>query len=356
MATFRLLQLSLSALGVMTSLYAPTTSAQSWYSDSTTYAESMTCTTRSASTGVTPLPTDYARFSETSYFSEPVVTDDTTVYVTANTTTAYPVTSWSYVTLRPTITLDKTTTTKYLTATPTIATLTSTTVVCTNGVTPTSTVTVYRGHYSAIPGQNTTLPAAFPTAVACTVTFTALIHVWPTVQGSGTVTSTVTPSSAGAVTSTTITETWPTTVYRSTVLVTFGNYAVATSVATVSKACKPKPTVTYEARCAPSNLIAEMDGQGLDVVTFNPRFTFGGWADMSAGDPSKCCQLCADNRGCVASVYWAQSNACLLGYVGGDERCPEAFTYHAPSYWEPRLAQIYQVGSGCGTIRYVPGG
>ncbi|KAK3317483.1 hypothetical protein B0T19DRAFT_435075 [Cercophora scortea] len=356
MTAFRFLQLSLSALGVITALHAPTASAQSWYSDSTSYTDSMTCTTSSDSTGVTPLPTSYDRHEETSYFSEPVATADETVYVTANTTTAYPVTSWAYVTLHPTVTLDKTTSTRWLTTTPTIATLTSTTVVCTNDVTPTSTATVYTGTYTAIPGQNTTLPAAYPTSVACTVTFTALIHVWPTVQGTGTITSTYTPSTAGETTSTTITYTWPTTVYRSTILVTAGNNDIAAATATVSTACEATPTVTYEARCAPSNLIAEMDGQGLDILDFNPRFSFGGWYNMSYGDPSLCCQLCADNTGCVASVYWAQSDACLLGYVGGDEKCPEAFTYHAPSYWQPRLANIFQVGSGCGTIRYVPGG
>ncbi|KAK0718034.1 hypothetical protein B0T26DRAFT_752013 [Lasiosphaeria miniovina] len=124
-----------------------------------------------------------------------------TTYVTASTTVTTPVTSWAYSTLFPTVVVDKTTTTIFIRDTnTTIATVTSPTVVCTNGGTPGPTVTAYKGSYMPVPGQNTTLPASHPTLVSCTAYNTALIHVWPTVQGGpeSTVTLTITSTVASS--------------------------------------------------------------------------------------------------------------------------------------------------------------
>jgi hypothetical protein len=324
-----------------------------WSSVSTSWSFSSQCTTFSDSTGVSPVPTSYERTTTTSISSAPLATALTTVYVTANTTIATPVTTWQYTTLFFTTTLPVTTTSVEASAQTTIATVTSPTTVCNNGVTPTTTATVYTGTYSPIPGQNTTLPNSYPTLASCTEYETAFVSVWATVQGTGTTTSTVTKSTAGTDTITSsVTYTRQTTIYQTTSRVTINAYEVAASTATVTTDCVAAPTATYAAQCAPQNLIGTMDGAGLNIGTFNVNFTFGGWAGMAKGDASLCCQLCVENAGCAASVYWAQSDSCLLGYVGGPDDCPVAFTYGADAYDLPGEGNIFQVGAGCATIEY----
>lgn len=334
-----------------------TTAGAQWASTSTQYDNSLSCATEYGSTWVAPIPTSYSRFTKTISSVAPVATNTSTVYVTANTTVATPITLWSNVYTTSTLLLDVTTKTVTSTLSTTIATMTSATTVCTNGVVPSSTVTSYTGSYTPIPGQNTVLPSTYETIDSCTVSFTEIQHIFPTTVGP-TVTSTIPFSTASPTIWTTETYTFTTTQYKSTVTASAAafSFGVGLSTSTTSTACSPTQTVTFAAQCAPQNLIAEMDGYGLSVGTFNQNFTFGGVASLAHGDPSLCCQLCVDNAGCVASVYWAQSSSCLLGYVGGGDRCPVAFDYHAVNFTEvptkPRQGNIFQTGAGCGSIRY----
>lgn len=345
-----LLQL-LSAAVVITAARAQ------WASTSTEYDDTLSCATEYGSTWVAPIPTTYSRFTTTISSIAPEETYTSTVYVTANTTVATPITLYANIYTTSTLLLDVTTKTITSTLSTTIATMTSATTVCTNAVIPSSTVTSYSGSYTPIPGQSTVLPSTYEALDSCTVSNTEIQHIFPTTVGP-TVTSTIPFSTASPTVWTTQTYTFTTTQYRSTATVSAAafSFGVGVSTATVSTACSPTQTVTFAAQCAPQNLIAEMDGYGLSVGTFNRNFTFGGVADTAQGDPSLCCQLCVENEGCVASVYWAQSSSCLLGYVGGEDRCPVAFDYHAVNYTEvptkPRQGNIFQTGAGCGSITY----
>lgn len=346
-----MLPMLLPALGL-----AAVASAQ-WSSASTEYSFDMTCSTAYGSTWVAPIPTSYWRTSSTISSSAPMATYTSTVYVTANTTIATPITLWTAVLTTTTLVVDATTSTVSSNIPSTIATLTTKTTVCADGgPAPSSTVTEYAGTYTPVPGQDTVLPASYETFDSCSFSQTEIQHIFPTTAGP-TVTTTIPFTTASPTIWTTETNIRTVTAYRSTVTVTVSatSYYVALTTSTVSS-CAAAPTVTYAARCAPQNLIAEFDGVGLSIGSFDPSFVFGGVYDTAKGDPSLCCQLCVENAGCVASVYWAQSSACLLGYVGGDDKCPVAFDYFAANYTEvptkPRQGNIFQTGSGCGSIKY----
>ncbi|OIW34380.1 hypothetical protein CONLIGDRAFT_626376 [Coniochaeta ligniaria NRRL 30616] len=338
---------------------AAVASAQ-WASTSTTYAFDSTCSTAYGSTWVAPIPTSYSRTTSTISSVAPVETSTSTVYVTANTTVATPITLYSNVYTTTTLLLDAKTLTVTSTVSSTIATLTTKTTVCADGgPAPTSTATEYTGTYVPVSGQDTVLPSSYETADSCAFTESAILHIFPTTLASNTVTTTIPFSTASPTIWTTETNTQTVTQYKSTLTTTTTSYSyhVDLTTSTVSTACAATPTVTYAAQCAPQNLLAEFDGVGLSLGDLgNRNFTFGGVAGMAAGDPSLCCQLCFDNEGCVASVYWAQSSSCLLGYVGGDEECPVAFEYYAANYTgvptKARQGNILQVGSGCGRIEY----
>jgi hypothetical protein len=357
MLTLRLLP---AALGITLA------SAQSWSSISTEYSfPPQSCNTEYASTWVQSIPTSYIRTTSTISSVASVETYTSTVYVTdKGTTVTTPLTQytdvWPHVT--SVVTLPVTTVVIPTTISSTIATLTSTTTVCTDGPAPSSTVTTYTGSYTPIPGQNTVLPSSYEASDTCFFTEIEIQHIFPTVQGP-TITTTIPVTTASPTVIITETYTTTKTTYASTVTAHTESLSahVDYTVATVSTSCAPAaaaPTVTYAARCAPQNLVAEMSGVGLTIGTFNANFTFGGVAHMAAGDPSLCCQLCVENAGCAASVYWAQSESCLLGYVGGGDGddCPVAFDYYAANFTEvptkPREGNVLQVGAGCGTIKY----
>ncbi|KAJ9137386.1 hypothetical protein NKR19_g8215 [Coniochaeta hoffmannii] len=338
-------------------------SAQTWSSVSTEYSfPPISCSTEYGSTWVQSIPTSYVRASSTISSFAPVETYTSTEYVqdTAS-TVATPLTQWSDVWPYATVwvSLPVTTVTVAKTVSSTIATLTSTTTLCNNGPAPTSTVTSFTGSYTPVPGQNTALPVSWEASDTCWVTNIEIQHIHPTVQGP-TITTTVpvTIASPTIIKTTTYTTTRTTYASTHTLSPTFLSAHVDYVVTTVTASCAPVPTVTYAAQCAFPNLLGEMSGLGLSIGGSNPNFTFAGVADTAHGDPSLCCQLCVDNAGCAASVYWAQSEACLLGYVGGDgaDDCPVAFNYFAVNYTEvptkPRQGNLFQVGAGCATIKY----
>lgn len=338
---------------------AAVASAQ-WASTSTTYSFALSCSSAYGSTWVAPIPTSYSRTTSTISSVAPVETYTSTVYVTANTTIATPIILYTAVLTTTTILLDAKTLTVTSTIPSTIATLTTKTTVCADGPAPSTTITEYTGTYTPVPGQDTVLPSSYETFDSCFFSETDILHIFPTTAGP-TVTTTIPFTTASPTIWTTETNIRTVTQYKSTLTLTVPTYSfhVDLTTRTVSAACAatPTPTVTYAAQCAPQNLIAEFDGVGLSLGDLgNRNFTFGGVAGMAQGDPSLCCQLCVENSGCVASVYWAQSSSCLLGYVGGDVECPVAFDYYAANYTEvptkPRQGNILQVGSGCGTIKY----
>ncbi|KAB5529077.1 hypothetical protein GE09DRAFT_1228812 [Coniochaeta sp. 2T2.1] len=220
-------------------LGAALASAQ-WYSASTTYELSLSCSTAYGPTWVHPIPTDYSRFSTTISSSYPLATQLDTVYVTADTTATVPTTSYFYETTIYTVRQDRTTTyTHVIPSTATIATITNPTTVCTNDVTPTATVTSYTGTpYTPIPGQNTVLPSTWEDSIFCNVYDIAIEHIWPTVQGTGQTTTTITPSvtDRNSVVRTTITYIWTTSIPVATTVITARSYDVAYTSPTISTA------------------------------------------------------------------------------------------------------------------------
>ncbi|KAB5522821.1 hypothetical protein GE09DRAFT_493790 [Coniochaeta sp. 2T2.1] len=338
-----------------------------WSSISTSYVfQPVDCTTYYGPSWIGSVPTSYYRTESASSSVYPVSTSTSTSLV-FTTTLATPVTYTSQPRTTVTTTLPSTTT---VTITPpsissTIATMTTKLTVCADGApAPSSTVTEYKGSsYTPLPGQNTVLPGSFETSETCSVTAITVLHIWPTVQAPTTVTVTTASTTASPTVWVTSTYTSTSTAFAATVSVTApvsinGHVDLVTSTITATgcAAEAAAPTVTYAAQCKFQNLVGEMEGVGLTIGHFHPNFVFGGVAGTARGDPSLCCQLCVENEGCVASVYWAQSSSCLLGYVGGEEACPVAFDYYAANWTEvptkARLGNIFQVGAGCGGIRY----
>ncbi|KAB5522033.1 hypothetical protein GE09DRAFT_1230105 [Coniochaeta sp. 2T2.1] len=336
-----------------------------WSSISTSYIfPPVDCTTYYGPSWIGSVPTSYYRTESDSSSVYPVSTSTSTSLV-FTTTLATPVTYTSQPHTTVITTLPSTTT---VTITPpsissTIGTMTTKLTVCDDGApAPSSTVTEYKGSYTPLPGQNTVLPSSFETSETCSVTAITVLHIWPTVQAPTTVTVTTASTTASPTVWVTSTYTSTSTAYAATVSVTApvsinGHVDLVTSTITATScAAAATPTVTYAAQCEFQNLIGEMEDVGLTIGHFHPNFVFGGVAGTARGDPSLCCQLCVENEGCVASVYWAQSSSCLLGYVGGEEECPVAFDYYAANWTEvptkARLGNIFQVGAGCGGIRY----
>lgn len=261
----------------------------------------LSCNTEYASTWVQSIPTSYIRTTSTISSVASTATQTATVYVT-DTDATVTTTLTQYTEASPfvttVVTLPVTTLVISATISSTIATLVSTTTVCTNGPAPSSTVTTYEGSYTPIPGQDTVLPSSYEASDTCWFTEVEVLHIFPTIQGP-TITTTIPFTTASPTIIITQTFTTTVTTYASTVTThtTALSADVVYTVATLTTSCAPLPTVTFAARCAPQNLIAEMSGVGLAIGTFNANFTFGGVAGMAGGEPSLCCQLCVDNAG-----------------------------------------------------------
>lgn len=137
---------------------------------------------------------------------------------------------------------------------------------------------------------------------------------------------------------------------------TYTSYRVALSVAVLSTACEETFTSTYDAKCAPTNLISAIDGVGLvsgsyaagSAVQYGPDVP----GDQYHADPSLCCQLCLDNDGCGASMAGpAFDSACGLLYVlnatsGGPAYGDFVFSYQTEAGVVPGESLIVQAGAG----------
>ncbi|KAB5511353.1 hypothetical protein GE09DRAFT_1067866 [Coniochaeta sp. 2T2.1] len=121
-------------------------------------------------TSIVTEPTASRNFNFTSFYTAQVTLPVTTQVVTVRSPRPSP----------PTITLSGTATTTVW-ATPTIATVTFASTLCANGnsTLPSTTTTKYTGTYSPFPGQPSTLPTIFPTAVTTWFRVTAFYKVYP---------------------------------------------------------------------------------------------------------------------------------------------------------------------------------
>ncbi|KAI7161062.1 hypothetical protein KC349_g3050 [Hortaea werneckii] len=104
-------------------------------------------------------------------------------------------------------------------------------------------------------------------------------------------------------------------------------------------------TTTQHLKCAPTNLIGEIDGYGIGSTHGHANETQG----LAPGsDPSACCQLCVDTEGCAASEDDQDAGNCFLWYTS-NPTCGLGFTYsNGGEDLEPGTGFLVQ--SGCGYI------
>ncbi|KAI1195448.1 hypothetical protein F5X97DRAFT_307973 [Nemania serpens] len=302
----------------------------------------------------TPIPVSTATFATTKIVTNSTVTVPPTFTVTAPKVTVTQHTYTEYTFAVPTITIP--TSTHYFGTQKTVATATFAATVCANGAKPT-TVTQYTGSYVAIPGQETTVPASYPVSGLCSTGTLYYNILLPTVTSGATVTKTVTPTTTVTSITTTSTTTYienTVTSYLATTSSTITSYTPLAITTTSTVAC-PEPTVTktLDARCAPTNLIGTIYGEGIRsgryaehvVVVYTRKAP---WAN----DFTACCQACIDSPGCGASD--SGSGACGLYYSAtsaGEPICDAfilSFTSSPNAY--PGQSLIYQ--TGCGLISY----
>lgn len=102
-------------------------------------------------------------------------------------------------------------------------------------------------------------------------------------------------------------------------------------------------TTTQDIKCAPTNLISSVGGEGIgSIMTQNET------SGLSAGsDASACCQLCVDTEGCAASADDPAAGNCFLYYT--TPSCGLGFTYSNGSQ-NIAAGQGFLVQTGCGTI------
>ncbi|KAK7916903.1 hypothetical protein PG985_010511 [Apiospora marii] len=283
--------------------------------------------------------------------TEPPTTKPSIVTVTAPASTSTMRTSTSLFIYVATFTAD-TKTVKRDGPTTTFATATFSTTECTDGVAaPQTTVTVYSGVYTPVPGQATASPVSYPTQVVCQSTQDRRRdhhhRVSPVVTVSK-VTATVTS-----------TTTWATqTTWRTTVTEISTTLAAAATTETVRTSCAPTVTKTYAAKCAPTNLVKDHDGRGLlwNGVDGNATYAVTHLYETD-GDGAACCQACVDNDGCSA-VEVTTGNLCRLYFnhdAGYRPVCGSVgLTYRSfPNIWP---GQGIWVQGGCGEARWLDQG
>ncbi|KAI1422381.1 hypothetical protein F5Y12DRAFT_624482 [Xylaria sp. FL1777] len=315
------------------------------------------CTTEFGSGGVapTPIPTDETLTTITTTVTSTTKTVPSTVVVTAPTTiTVTQDTSTVYAAGVDTVTVPTATSGRGLALT--VATGIFAATVCADGTNAT-TVTEYSGTYTPVSGQDTALPATYPTQASCSTGVTRSFILLPTVT-SGAVTTTVTPTQTVTAhtttsTSTIIFGTYYT--YLTTVTVTATTYTPHAVVTTSTVSCAGETvTTTLAAQCAPTNLIGAVDGEGLQSGKYaNRTSVIYTRLEPWGSDASLCCQACLDNEGCGASMF--NSGACGLYYTATVDAEPvcDAFIFSFTS--SPRVypGQGLVVQNGCDTVEYL---
>jgi hypothetical protein len=121
---------------------------------------------------------------------------------------------------------------------------------------------------------------------------------------------------------------------------------------TCTVTANPSSTTTQHLKCAPTNLISEVNGYGIGQ-TQGDETNERGLAPGS--DPSACCQLCIDTEDCAASEDDPDAGNCFLWYT--QPTCGLGFKY---SDNNQKLApgSGFIVQDGCGYIEATeaPGG
>ncbi|KAK3395249.1 hypothetical protein B0H63DRAFT_445287 [Podospora didyma] len=196
---------------------------------------------------------------------------------------------------------------------------------------PALVVTVYTGTYQPSSGQVITTRTAWPASVTI---YRSLINSYRIYTYIGTnVTEWYTWTTTHYTSTTTIGTTtvelapfplgpyhWTFTRYRSTVTETHRAWEVTyvtrtpTPTPTVTPIEEPSGgatspgTVTYAAKCAPTNQLSERGKHGLGVQrllewSFFPRFFPLPAVVPNINDAATCCQVCVENEGCAASEW-----------------------------------------------------
>ncbi|KAI2643217.1 hypothetical protein GGS21DRAFT_541931 [Xylaria nigripes] len=338
-----------TALGVYGSL-----AAAEPISAITTTNTVVSCSYEFVSGGVapTPIPTidEYVTTSTTITHG---VTVPSTVNVTASSTaTVTEVTATELVVGSPTVTIP--TSTKYVGQSITVATAVFAETVCDHDAKPVI-VTKYTGTYAPLSGQATTVPTAYPTQAHCTTTLVESVDLFAT-HTSGVVTNMVTPSSTVPNPTTTTTKAVifnTVTEHLTTVTQTQTLYTPVSVGTTSTLSCANTVTKTLDARCAPTNLISAINGEGILSGDYADRVVIIDSVDgLTAKDPSLCCQTCLDNEGCGASE--ASDEGCSLYYApakDGETVC-DAFIFSFTSDPEVPAGQGLIVQSGCDRVEY----
>ncbi|KAI1181082.1 hypothetical protein F4777DRAFT_525795 [Nemania sp. FL0916] len=320
-----------------------------------TQQTSSTCVYKFGTGGVppTPVPTSDVTFSSRRTSTSTTLTVAPTVFVTTHvTTTLY--TSTAYTFTVPTITIP--TSTSYTQIWKTVATGVFADTVCANGAKPT-TVTKYTGTYTPLPGQETTVPATYPTYAVCSTGTIYCDILLPTVTSGATVTATATQTSYVTSYTTTSTSTiiyGSDTTYLTTVSATLTTYTPHAVTTTSTVAC-PSETVTktLDARCAPTNLVGAVYGEGIRSGRYADRVSVIYTREEPwASDYTACCQACVDNEGCGAAD--SGFGACGLYYsatLEGEPIC-DAFILSFTSSPNAFPGQSLVYSTGCDTISY----
>lgn len=335
----------------------------------TSIISNVQCSTQYTETtaAATPLPTGSTTVHNvTSTITANISTVASTIVVTAS-PTPYTATETSFSYIASTIDPGTSTSEVFEYVTSTIATFTSTSVECTNGVTPTSTVTTYKGTYTPVSGQPTSTLSEYPVYVNCTTALSTFYTLYATTT-SGITTYTYTPAST--VSTETITSTRTATTYlpyNTTVTTTSSGtiYSATSTVVTTSISCPSVATSTYALKCAPTNLIGEVNGNGINVISNSPGSANVYTGGAEAGDnPRLCCQLCEESEGCAAMFAQPDAGNCALTFTNetspssstsygntttADGQCGSAFSY-GDNGNTGGAGQGFIVQTGCGTI------
>ncbi|KAI0533353.1 hypothetical protein GGR58DRAFT_486991 [Xylaria digitata] len=324
-----------------------------------TFVSSTTLTSCSYEVGSGGVPPTPVPTSDTSYYTTRILTNATvtippTVTIVAPEATVTLYTSVAYAYTVPTITIP--TYTSYDQVWKTVVTGTFADTVCANGAKP-ATVTKYTGTYKAVPGQVTTVPEIYPVSALC-ATGTTYYHILlPTVTSGAPVTTAVTPTTyvvSYTATSTTTIIYNTATSYLTTISSTITTYTPHAVTTTRTVPCTEEiVTKTLDARCAPTNLIGAINGEGIRSGRYADNVSvIYTRKEPWASDYTACCQACIDNEGCGASD--SGFGACGLYYSvtpKGEPICNAfilSFTSSPNAY--PGQSLVYQ--TGCGQIEY----
>lgn len=233
---------------------------------------------------------------------------------------------------------------------------------CLNG-SPQATSTVFTGTFTA-PPSNIKGPWVFATAINCYTEFVEGVTLWTTTFGGAPSTTILYPSNASLTEYTTTYTTLYSRIWLSapttTHTISFTSAIVAHTVqSTTLDDCPETATVTYHAKCAPTNLIKKVNGSSINF--WYEDFDVGHFVDTSVRNPSDCCQKCLDTEGCAAMMAGARHGPCWLYIPGanrknatapGEGHCGLAFSYTAL----PMFSTVpidFEAQTGCGVI--VPG-